>query len=132
MVIDSSAALAILLGEVDDETFADAIEADPTRIMSAVSVLETSIVVEARKGPVAGRELDLLLHRGRIDVVPFNAHQLELAREAYRSFGKGYHPAALNFGDCCAYALASASGEPLLFKGHDFTQTDIPNALSRH
>ncbi|MGH6905726.1 MAG: type II toxin-antitoxin system VapC family toxin, partial [Geminicoccaceae bacterium] len=72
MVIDSSAALAILLGEVDDETFADAIEADPTRIISAVSVLETSIVVEARKGPVAGRELDLLLHRGRIDVVPFN------------------------------------------------------------
>ncbi|MGH6900074.1 MAG: type II toxin-antitoxin system VapC family toxin [Geminicoccaceae bacterium] len=132
MVIDSSAALAILLGEADDETFADAIDADPTRIMSAVSALETSIVVEARKGPVGGRELDLLLHRGRIDVVPFNAHQLELARDAYRRFGKGYHRAALNFGDCCAYALASASGEPLLFKGNDFTQTDVPNALYRH
>jgi ribonuclease VapC len=132
MVIDSSAALAILLGEADSETFADAIDGDPTRIMSAVSVLETSIVVEARKGPVGGRELDLLLHRGRIDVVPFNAHQLELARDAYRRFGKGFHRAALNFGDCCAYALASASGEPLLFKGHDFALTDIPAALSRH
>lgn len=132
MVIDSSAALAILLGEAEDEAFADAIDADPTRLMSAVSVLEASIVVEARKGPAGGRELDLLLHRGRIDVVPFNAHQLELAREAYRRFGKRHHPAALNFGDCCAYALAAASGEPLLFKGDDFTRTDIPNALLRH
>jgi ribonuclease VapC len=131
MVIDSSAALAILLGEADDETFAEAIDADPRRIMSAVSVLETAIVVEARKGPAGGRELDLLLHRGRFDVVPFNAHQLELARDAYRRYGKGNHPAALNFGDCCAYALAAASGEPLLFKGQDFTQTDIPVALSR-
>ena len=77
MVIDSSAALAILLGEGDDELFAFVIDADPTRIMSAVSVLETSIVVETRKGPAAGRELDLFLHRGRIDIVPFNAHQLE-------------------------------------------------------
>jgi len=100
-------------------------------MMSAVSVLETSIVVEARKGPAGGRELDLFLHRGRIDIVPFNAHQLELAREAYRRYGKRYHRAALNFGDCCACALAAASGEPLLFKGGDFTQTDIPNALSR-
>jgi ribonuclease VapC len=132
MVIDTSAALAILLGEVEAKAFAEAVDGDPMRIMSAVSVLETSIVVETRKGPVGGRELDLLLHRGRIDVVPFNPHQLELARDAYRRFGKGYHPAALNFGDCCAYALAAASGEPLLFKGNDFTQTDIPNALSRH
>jgi ribonuclease VapC len=132
MVIDSSAALAILLGEADEETFAEAIDADPRRIMSAVSVLETAIVVEARKGPAGGRELDLLLHRGRIDVVPFNAHQVELAGNAYRRYGKGHHPGALNFGDCCAYALAAASGEPLLFKGHDFPQTDIRSALSRH
>jgi ribonuclease VapC len=131
MVLDTWAALAILLGEAEDEAFAEAIDADPMRIMSAVSVLETSIVVEARKGAAAGRELDLLLHRGRIDVVPCNAHQLELARDAYRRFGKGNHPAALNFGDCCAYALAAASGESLLFKGNDFIQTDIPNALSR-
>ncbi len=126
MVIDSSAVLVILFGEREDEAFADAIDADPTRIMSAVSVLETSIVAEARKGPAGGRELDLFLHRGRIDVVPFNVHQLELARDAYRRYGKGYHAAALNFGDCCTYALAAASGEPLLFKGHDFGQTDIP------
>jgi ribonuclease VapC len=131
MVIDSSAALAILLGEGDDAAFAAAIEADSTRMMSAVSVFETSIVVEARKGPAAGRELDLFVHRGRIDIVPFNAQQLELARDAYRRFGKGGHRAALNFGDCCAYALAAASGEPLLFKGTDFIQTDIPSALSR-
>jgi ribonuclease VapC len=129
MVIDSSAALAILLGEPEDDLFAAAIEADPMRIMSAVSVLETSIVVEARKGPAAGRELDLLVHRGRIDIVPFNAHQLELARDAYRRYGKGYHRAALNFGDCCAYALSAASGEPLLFKGRDFIHTDIPSFL---
>jgi ribonuclease VapC len=129
MVIDTSAALAILLGEDDDDLFAAVIDADPTRIMSAVSVLETSIVVEARKGPVAGRELDLFLHRGRIDIVPLNAHQLDLARNAYRSFGTGYHRAALNFGDCCAYALAAATGEPLLFKGVDFAHTDIPRVL---
>ena len=87
MVIDSSAALAILSGEEEDELFAFVVEADPTRLMSAVSVLETSIVVEARKGAAAGRELDLFLHRGRIDVVPFNAHQLELARDAHRRYG---------------------------------------------
>jgi ribonuclease VapC len=129
MVIDSSAALAILLGEADDELFASAIDVDPTRIMSAVSVFETSIVIEARKGPAGGRELDLFLHRGRIDIVPFNAHQLELARDAYRRYGKRYHRAALNFGDCCAYALAAAAGEPLLFKGGDFIHTDIPSVL---
>jgi ribonuclease VapC len=131
MVIDSSVVLAILFAESDDAAFAEAIDADPTRMMSAVSVLEASIVVEARKGPAGGRELDLLLHRGRIDVVPFNAHQLELARDAYRRYGKGYHRAGLNFGDCCAYALASSSGEPLLFKGDDFGHTDITSVIAR-
>jgi len=97
--------------------------------MSAVSVLETSIVVESRKGPAGGRELDLFLHRGRIDVVAFNAHQLELARAAYRRFGKGHHAAALNFGDCCAYALAASSGASLLFKDDDFGRTDIPAVI---
>ena len=126
MVIDSSAVLAILQDEVEAEAFAAAIDADPARMMSAVSVLETSIVIEARKGPAGGRELDLFLHRGRIDVVSFNVHQLELARDAYRRFGRGHHPAALNFGDCCTYALAAASGEALLFKGDDFRRTDIP------
>lgn len=129
MVIDSSVALVILLGEAEDEAFAAAIDADPRRLMSAVSVLETSIVIESRKGPAGGRELDLFLHRGRIDVVSFNPHQLELAREAYRRFGKGHHAAALNFGDCCAYALAASSGEALLFKGDDFGRTDIPAVI---
>jgi ribonuclease VapC len=131
MVIDRSAALAILLGVAAAALFADAVDADPTRLMSAVSVLEVSMVLEKRKGPVAGRELDLFLHRGRIDVVPLNAHQLELARDAYHRYGKGHHRAALDLGDCCAYALAAASGEPLLFKSIGFTRTDIPNALSR-
>jgi len=125
MLSDSSAVPAILFGEKGDESFAAAIDADSTRLMSTVSVLEASIVAEARKGPAAGRELDLLVHRGRIDVVPFKAHQLELARDAYRRYGKGCHPAELNFGDCCAYALAAASGEPLLFNGDDFSRTDI-------
>jgi ribonuclease VapC len=129
VVIDSSAALAILLAEQEDQAFADAIDADPTRLMSVVSVLETSIVIEARKGPAGTRELDLLLHRGRIDVVPFDVGQLELARDAYRRYGKGYHPAGLNFGDCCAYALAAATGERLLFKGDEFGRTDIRGAV---
>jgi ribonuclease VapC len=129
VVIDSSAALAILLAEQEDQAFADAIDADPTRLMSVVSVLETSIVIEARKGPAGTRDLDLLLHRGRIDVVPFDVGQLELARDAYRRYGKGYHPAGLNFGDCCAYALAAATGERLLFKGDEFGRTDIRGAV---
>jgi len=129
MVIDTSAALVILFAEPEDEAFAAAIEADPARFMSAVSVLEASIVVEARKGLSGGRELDLLLHRAAIEVVPFTAGQLEIARAAYRRFGRGNHAAALNFGDCCAYALATSLGEALLFKGRDFAKTDIRRAL---
>jgi ribonuclease VapC len=125
MVIDTSAVLVVLFAEPEDEAFAAAIEADPARFMSAVSVLEASIVVEARKGPSGGRELDLLLHRAAIEIVPFTVEQLERARDAYRRFGRGNHPAALNFGDCCAYALATSLGEALLFKGDDFAQTDL-------
>jgi ribonuclease VapC len=90
--------------------------------------LETGIVIEAKKGEAGGRELDLLVHRAHIEVVGMNADQVELARSAWRRFGKGNHPAGLNIGDCCAYALAKYSGEPLLFKGRDFSQTDIPSA----
>ena len=125
MVIDTSALLAILFGEPEAESFAAAIEGDPTRLISSVSALETAIVVETRKGPPGGRELDLAFHQARIDIVPFDAGQVEAAREAYRRFGRGRHPAGLNFGDCCAYALAVASGEPLLYKGEDFARTDI-------
>lgn len=91
-----------------------------------MSVLETGIVVESKFGPSAGRELDLLLHRCRIEIVPFTPDQTELAREAYRQYGKGYHSAGLNLGDCATYALARSTGKSLLFKGQDFPQTDLP------
>jgi ribonuclease VapC len=125
MVIDSSALLALLLAEPEAETFARAIAADPRRRASAFSILETAIVVETKKGENAGRELDLLLHRAQIDVVVMDAAQVELARSAYRRFGKGRHPAGLNIGDCCSYALSRFTGEPLLFKGDDFARTDV-------
>ena len=125
MVIDTSALLAILLQEEEGAAFAEAIEEGPTRLLSAVSFLQTALVVETRKGPAGGRELDLALHHARVDIVPFDSTQAEIAREAYRRFGRGRHPAALNLGDCCAYALAVATREPLLFKGEDFAKTDL-------
>lgn len=125
MVIDSSALLAILLGEPEALRFAELLDADPKRILSAVHLLETAIVIEARKGPAGGRELDLLLHRAQIRVVNLTAELAEAAREARRRWGKGNHPAALNYCDCCAYALAQQLNEPLLFKGADFALTDV-------
>jgi ribonuclease VapC len=129
MVIDSSALIAILLGEPDAKLFSDAIANAPKRIVSAFSALETSIVIESKKGDPGGRELDLLLHKARIEIVPINEEHFELARRAWRDFGKGRHPAGLNIGDCCSYALSKYSGEPLLFKGGDFSKTDIQSAL---
>ena len=125
MVIDSSALIAILLGETEATRFAKSILDDPKRFISSFSVLETSIVIEAKKGPVGGRDLDLLLLKIRADIVSLDSEQLELARRAWRKFGKGRHPAGLNIGDCCSYALSKNSGEPLLFKGKDFEATDI-------
>jgi ribonuclease VapC len=126
VVIDTSALLAILLGEPEAAAFAGAIEADDMRLLSAVSFLEAAVVMESRKGPSGSRELDLLLHRAALDVVPFDREHAEAARGVYSRYGKGRHTAGLNFGDCCAYALAALSGEPLLFKGDDFAKTDIP------
>ena len=130
MVIDSSAVLAILLQEPEAESFARAIAADPVRLMSAISFLEAAIVIEARKGPPGGRELDLLLHRGKIEIVSFTGDHAEMARGAWQRFGKGRHAAGLNIGGCCSYALSRISGEPLLFKGADFLKTDIRPAQS--
>jgi len=118
--------IAILLGEPEAEALARAIARDPVRLISTFSALETGIVIEVRKGEAGGREFDLLLHRARIEIVPMNVEQYEIAREAWRIYGKGRHPAGLNIGDCCSYALAKYSGEPLLFKGEDFSKTDIP------
>lgn len=125
MVIDSSALLAILLREPEAERFAQAIAVDPKRLVSAVSALETAIVIHTRKGPAGVRELDLLIHAAALTVVHFDSDQVQLARAAYEKYGKGHHPAALNLGDCCSYALAFTSGQPLLFKGDDFSQTDV-------
>src|SRR5436190_18992150 len=122
MVIDTSAVLAILLGEDDAANYSAKISDDPKRLISAGTLLELMMVVEAKKGEVGGRELDLFLHRAKIDVVPFDSEQAEIARIAWRQYGKGRHPAGLNFGDCFAYALTKLSGEKLLFKGNDFSQ----------
>lgn len=129
MVIDSSAVMAILLAEPEAETMVSAIGQDPIRLMSAVNALESGIVIEAKKGESGGLEFDLLLHHAGIEIVPMTAEQYALARSAWRMFGKGRHPAGLNMGDCCAYALAKHSGELLLFKGDDFGRTDIASVL---
>lgn len=125
MVIDTSALLAILLDEPERRLFNEQIEGSTRRLVSAATLLEAGIVLETRSGAAAGRELDLLIHRARFEVVPVDLDQLELARDGFRRYGKGRHPAGLNFGDCFSYALAKLTGEPLLFKGSDFSQTDI-------
>lgn len=130
MVIDTSAILAILLGEPEAPAFVQAIATDPKRLLSAVSSLEAAIVIGSRKGSAGSRELDLLIHAAEIVTVAFDADQGRLARGAYEKFGKGYHPAGLNLGDCCSYALAASTGEPLLFKGDDFSRTDVTPALA--
>jgi ribonuclease VapC len=131
MVIDTSALIAILLGEPEARVFAQAIANAPKKLLSAFCALEASILIESKKGEPAGRELDLLIHKARIEIVPVNEEQFELARRAWRDFGKGRHPAGLNIGDCCSYALSKYSGEPLLFKGDDFSKTDVQRALAQ-
>lgn len=129
MVLDTSALLALLLDEPEAALFRAAVEADDTRLVSAATVLEAAIVMESRSGETAGRELDLLLTTARCEVVPVDAEQVDIARRAWRRYGKGRHAAGLNFGDCFAYALSSWSGEALLFKGDDFARTDVRRAL---
>ncbi len=129
MVIDTSVVAAILFGEPEAPQFASAIAGDQTRLMSVASILEASIVFRHEFGDAGDRELDLLLFRAAIESVDVTAEQLTIARIAHREFGKGIHPAALNFGDCFSYALSKATGEPLLFKGNDFAQTDVAAAL---
>ena len=125
MVVDTSAVLALLFNEPEADGIEAAIDADPVRLMSTASCLESAIVVEARLGAAGGREFDLFLHAVHIDLVAVTPDQVELARDAWRRFGRGRHEAGLNFGDCFSYALAVASGEPLLFKGDDFARTDV-------
>ena len=130
MIVDSSALLAILFREPDGARFEQAIATIPDCRMSVANALEASIVVEGRGGVAAGVELDAFLETTGIALAPVTAEHLVAARRAWRRFGKGNHPAGLNFGDCFAYALAETTGEPLLFKGNDFARTDIVSALA--
>ncbi len=130
MIVDTSALLAILRDEPEAPVMAQAIEEATKRQISAANWLEAAAVVDGSRDPVASRQFDELLDVARIAVAAVTEHQARIARAAYRDFGKGSgHPAGLNFGDCFAYALAKDSGEPLLFKGHDFVHTDVVPAL---
>ena len=126
MVIDSSALIAILLREQEADDLIASLTQDPKRLISSFTYLECAVVIEARKGPAGVREFDLLVHEANIEQVALDAEQVAVAVKAYRRYGKGRHPAGLNIGDCCSYALASISEEPLLFKGDDFSKTDLP------
>ena len=128
MVIDSSALVAIALDEPERLPFSLAIASDPVRLVSAPTLLEATMVLISRRGDAASDELRVFVQRLEIGVEPFTAPQLDVAAQAFRRFGKGRHPAGLNFGDCIAYALAKATGEPLLYKGDDFSRTDIKSA----
>lgn len=131
MIIDSSAVLAILFGEPDALEIAEAIEAATVRRISAANWLETAIRIENGSGPIGGNAFDDLIREASLIIEPVTVDQVAIARAAYRAYGKGSgHPAQLNFGDCFAYGLAKATGEPLLFKGRDFARTDIGAVLS--
>lgn len=125
IAVDSSALVAVVLGEPDAEALLQALQSQPA-VVGAATIVEASIVVEARQGPDATRDLDLLLAGVINEVAPFDSTHARAALEAWRRFGKGRHPADLNYGDCLAYAIANLHGVPLLFKGEDFTKTDIP------
>ena len=125
MVIDTSALVAILQDEPERRVLNEAIEAAESCAMSTGSFLETSMVIESRYGPDGTRDLDLFISKARISLASVDADQAYVARDAFRRYGKGRHPAGLNFGDCFAYALAKMLDEPLLFKGNDFVLTDI-------
>ena len=131
MILDSSAVLAMLFGEPEAATFAEAAEEASGRAISAASWLEAAIVADNRS-PVAAAEFAGLMARLDLEIVPFTANHAMRAREAHRRYGKGRHKAALNLGDCFAYALASERGQPLLFKGEDFAATDIEPAIKPH
>lgn len=125
MVIDTSALLAILQNEPERRKFNEAIEAAETRSMSTASFLEASMIVESRYGADGVRDLDLLIAKAKISLVPVDEDQAHLARQGFQKYGKGRHPAGLNYGDCFSYALARSLEQPLLFKGNNFSQTDV-------
>jgi ribonuclease VapC len=125
MIVDTSALLAILEQEPEAERMARAIGATPGSVLSSATLVEAGIVVQARRGDEGARDLDLLIAKLGMAVVPLTPRQADFARKAFRNYGRGRHPAALNLGDCFAYALAKDTSEPLLAKGDDFRQTDL-------
>ncbi len=125
MIIDTSAVIAILFDEDDARIYAEAITTADSCRMSAATFVETAIVVEGQTRDRGGRQLDAFIRRASVGIEPVTEEQAYLARQAFIDFGKGRHPAGLNYGDCFAYALSRATREPLLFKGRDFARTDL-------
>ena len=125
MIIDTSALVTILDQEPEAERIVRAMATASDRKLSAANLVEAGIVMQARRGDEGARDLDLLLAKLKIEIIPFTARQADLARKAFRRYGRERHPAQLNFGDCFAYALAKDTSTPLLCKGSDFAQTDI-------
>jgi ribonuclease VapC len=128
MVIDTSAIVAIAFNEPEAETYEQKVVDAPRRFISAATLLELAIVIEARLGEAGAAELDLWLHKAGVEIVSVDGEQIVVARRAWRRYGKGRHPAGLNYGDCFSYALAKTHNEPLLFKGDDFSHTDVEAA----
>jgi ribonuclease VapC len=129
MVLDTSALLAILQDEPERRKFNEAIEAAEACYLSAASFVEVSIVVESRYGAEGLRQLDAFLERAGVETAAVDLEQAKLARTAFSRYGKGRHPAGLNYGDCFSYALARTLAEPLLYKGEDFARTDVAAAI---
>jgi ribonuclease VapC len=129
MVVDTSAIIAVLLGEPDADQFAKAIREAATRLISAVTRVELAFAIEGRKGDPGRHDLERLLGSGGFEIVSVTPNHANLAIEAFRRYGKGRHPAGLNIGDCFSYALAAATDQSLLFKGSDFARTDVRPAL---
>jgi len=129
MVIDSSALLAVLFGETEAGDFIEALAVPGRKFLSSVNKLEAMIVVEARKGEAGSAALAKLLATVEVETIPFDSGQAEIAMAVWRRFGKGRHAAGLNLGDCAAYALASTLNDALLYKGEDFSKTDVAPAL---
>jgi len=130
VIVDTSAIIAILKHEPDSAKYAAALAKRIPKLMSAATFVEASIVVDSQRDPILSRRFDDLLALSQIQVESVTPSQAVLARAAYRDFGKGSgHPAKLNFGDCFSYALAKESGQKLLFKGNDFSETDLESAI---
>ncbi|HUN13200.1 MAG TPA: type II toxin-antitoxin system VapC family toxin [Rhabdaerophilum sp.] len=129
MIVDASALLAVLFVEPEKDMFRDKLLRNSQLLMSPVNYLEASVRADDPRHPAKGPELDALIEEFGIELAVIDRRQALLAREAYARFGKGNHAAKLNLGDCFAYALSRARGEPLLFKGDDFRLTDVEAAL---